>query len=300
MSAHETKTKKINDKQQKVFCYFHNADLDGWSSSAIVKMKYPHTEFFGYDYNDDIILANGYDLVFIVDLSLTIDETKMLQKNNKKVIWIDHHARKIEQLENIFTLEGLRDKENNHSACILTWKYLFHDKKIPHILETIEDIDLWKFKLPYTDEITTALSIECMKDRDKLIFLMKWWDDEWENYTNRGERYIKMRENEIEFFLTTMKIRKLSKYKVGVINTSVHISQTGHAILENNPNINVAVIWHVAGDIIKVSLRSRGDIDVAEIAMKFGGGGHKPASGFSINTKKDTELSKLFYDVILK
>ena len=29
----------------KVYCYFHNDDLDGWSSSAVVKRKHPDAEF---------------------------------------------------------------------------------------------------------------------------------------------------------------------------------------------------------------------------------------------------------------
>lgn len=285
-------------KEKKVFCYFHDADLDGWASSAIVKMKYHNTEFFGYDYNNDIILANGYDIIFIVDLSLTVDETKMLQKNNKKVIWIDHHARKIEQLENIFTIEGLRDKENNHSACVLTWKYLFPGKKVPGILETIEDLDLWKFELLYTDKICTALFIECMKDRDRLIYLIEMWENEWKKYAEKGKLHIKMRENQIDFLLTTIKFKEWLGYKVGIINSPVHTSQTGHDILQNYPDVQIAIIWHASKDVIKVSLRSRGDIDVAKIAMEFGGGGHKPAAGFSINLN-NIEMNLIFKELIL-
>ncbi len=36
------------------------------------------------------------------------------------------------------------------------------------------------------------------------------------------------------------------------------------------------------GDTVKVSMRSSADIDVAEIASRFGGGGHYHASGFSL------------------
>ena len=45
------------------------------------------------------------------------------------------------------------------------------------------------------------------------------------------------------------------------------------------------------GDGIKVSLRSNADIDVAEIAARFGGGGHYHAAGFSCGGSFDEALN---------
>jgi phosphoesterase RecJ-like protein len=45
--------------------------------------------------------------------------------------------------------------------------------------------------------------------------------------------------------------------------------------------------------IFKVSMRSQGEIDVAEIARKYGGGGHKNAAGFNLKVQDWKELSKL-------
>ena len=39
-------------------------------------------------------------------------------------------------------------------------------------------------------------------------------------------------------------------------------------------------------DVIKVSLRSKGNIDVNQVAMKFGGGGHPFAAGVTLNNAK--------------
>lgn len=43
----------------------------------------------------------------------------------------------------------------------------------------------------------------------------------------------------------------------------------------------------------KVSLRSTNDIDVAEVSVKFGGGGHKKAAGFEINDTVENTKAKL-------
>ena len=51
----------------------------------------------------------------------------------------------------------------------------------------------------------------------------------------------------------------------------------------------VALFRQVGGDRYKVSLRSRGDVDVEQLARRHGGGGHKNAAGFTT----DGELGAL-------
>ncbi|HZD06811.1 MAG TPA: DHHA1 domain-containing protein, partial [Candidatus Limnocylindrales bacterium] len=46
--------------------------------------------------------------------------------------------------------------------------------------------------------------------------------------------------------------------------------------------VEVAIFFReVAHERIRVSIRSKGAVNVAEIAQKFGGGGHECAGGFS-------------------
>jgi phosphoesterase RecJ-like protein len=47
--------------------------------------------------------------------------------------------------------------------------------------------------------------------------------------------------------------------------------------------VEVAVFFReTAGDRVRVSIRSKGAVNVADIAEKFGGGGHECAGGFSV------------------
>ena len=46
--------------------------------------------------------------------------------------------------------------------------------------------------------------------------------------------------------------------------------------------MRVACLLRVLGDKVKVSLRGKGDVDVQEIAARFGGGGHPNAAGFTV------------------
>ncbi len=45
---------------------------------------------------------------------------------------------------------------------------------------------------------------------------------------------------------------------------------------------------------VKVSLRSKGRVDVSEVAASFGGGGHANASGFTIDGELQEVREKLF------
>jgi len=49
------------------------------------------------------------------------------------------------------------------------------------------------------------------------------------------------------------------------------------------------------GDQYRVSMRSKGEIDIGAVAKQFGGGGHKNAAGCTVSGPID-ELRKLFLE----
>jgi phosphoesterase RecJ-like protein len=57
----------------------------------------------------------------------------------------------------------------------------------------------------------------------------------------------------------------------------------------------VVFFKQVEGDEYRVSLRSKGDIDIGAVAKEFGGGGHKNAAGCTVSGGIDT-LQKLFVE----
>ena len=77
--------------------------------------------------------------------------------------------------------------------------------------------------------------------------------------------------------------RKYKGMKVMVVNSSHWMSEIGARLA---PDCDFAVIWYYDHEdrINKISLRAFHDaVDVSEIAKRFGGGGHKKASGFQIS-----------------
>ena len=52
----------------------------------------------------------------------------------------------------------------------------------------------------------------------------------------------------------------------------------------------VVFFKQVEGDEYRVSLRSKGDIDIGAVAKQFGGGGHKNAAGCTVEPARSTRL----------
>lgn len=271
---------------KKVMCYFHNDDMDGWASAAIVLKKHPNAKFIGYNYEKTVPhigIIVGYDIVYMVDCSCSLDDMKFLKENNKKFVWIDHHAKKVWEVIKELDIDGLRDTGNNHSACVLTWKYLYPNRKIPSILKHIEDMDIWKWKLKYTDEINLALFIDYKGNLDKISTLLRESKSRHTNLIKSGTYYKKVRENQVNFLVSNTTKSKMFGYNCGIVNSPIHTSFVGHSILDTYKDVDIAVIWYERDSNIVVSLRSRDAINVADIAGLYGGGGHKNASGFRIH-----------------
>lgn len=131
----------------KICTIFHECDLDGWMSAAIVKhwFETDKTEvqpnmflhrkdvdtidFIGYNYGQPIPDLSEYDKVIMCDISFPMEKMyNLVSRIGNNLIWIDHHISAIKDFETWNQsygsqyLEGLRD--TRFAACELTWKYL--------------------------------------------------------------------------------------------------------------------------------------------------------------------------------
>jgi oligoribonuclease NrnB/cAMP/cGMP phosphodiesterase (DHH superfamily) len=130
----------------KTVCVYHNQDLDGQMSAAIVKHWFMETYkpkthqpvknldgemdfndpdpclyMKGYNYGQPIPNLSEYDKVILCDISFPKEEmSKLWHRLDQELVWIDHHISAINHNSDL-VYKGFQDVD--FAACELTWKY---------------------------------------------------------------------------------------------------------------------------------------------------------------------------------
>ncbi len=201
---------------------------------------------------------------------------------NKRVTCIDHHISN----EAAVKMTHKYSYAKNNSGSVLAWKYFHSYKPVPKMLLYIEDMDLWRFKVARTKEIFAFL--------DLYDFNFKLLEKLAEQIQNPKTRQVAIAigktvlsyENKLvdRMVRQNAELVEFEGYKTLAVNSPNFSSQIGHELSKILPPI--AIIWSERKGKVIVSLRSDGSVDVSQLASKYGGGGHKAASGFSFPAGK--------------
>lgn len=279
-------------------------------------------DFIGYNYGQPIPDLSEYNQVIMCDISFPKEEmekihNKLCQWYKEKFIWIDHHISAINNNGNFY--DGLRDTK--FSACELTWKHFFPNEQMPEIVRLLGRYDCFGHK--GTNEEQSVLEFQYgarrkISNYEDAYYFLKLTLDEY-NKPNRPE-YSQLNDiyeqgRSIYSYLCT---EARQPYKNGfeiefeeeewVYNPNDILFHKRKFICINrerfNP-INFGIDYHKDGydgcacfyfDGINYNFslyNDNGLVDCSVIAKKYGGGGHKGASGFRLNMEEfNTLISK--------
>jgi oligoribonuclease NrnB/cAMP/cGMP phosphodiesterase (DHH superfamily) len=305
--------------REKVLCIYHNADLDGICSAAIVYDYFNcqgdvidgNVILYGMNYGDDFPWSFidkdemtkedkedcvPYDKVVMVDFSLSKEDMKRLN-NLVDLIWIDHHVSVIADNKDI---QGVRDI--NYAACELTYMY-FHtgiiyidgvlalplDGDMPKAVRLIGRYDVWD----HSDKETVPFQYG-MK-----LYNLGPANSDWLELLGNSKKVDKIinqiirNGHIIDQYKTSMDLEYTNRYgfhaklefdnkyyKVLCLNRGM--TNFGSVVFSSlyDPSIDLVMCFIQSGEGYRVSLYTERNIDVSVIAKSFGGGGHKKASGF--------------------
>jgi oligoribonuclease NrnB/cAMP/cGMP phosphodiesterase (DHH superfamily) len=258
-----------------IYVLYHDECNDGFAAAYAFWLKFPEYKYIPVKYGDPVPTMLDVEHVYIVDFSY---KRKVLLKMSGKfpVTVLDHH--KTAQAD----LQGLNFAhfDMNKSGAMLAWEFV-HGKAMPPILfEYIQDRDLWRNSLPFSEKISAYLfQFERTFEDFKLIH--KSLDLNFSSCKLEGAailRYIKQLTNNI-----ASRARKgiLCGQEVLFVNTPILQSEVGNKLITEERAAIVAIFYEKEEGIY-ISLRSRKDVDCSKIAESFGGGGHKNASGFRL------------------
>ena len=227
---------------------------------------------------------NGKE-IYLLDFTYDVEKMKEMVGSNKSVVVIDHHVSAADAVK--VATDHLYD--NSHSGATLAWVYFHKDKKMPQLLRYIEDRDLWRFSIPDTTTVCASVDLYdySFKNWDKLARELEE-PEMRERHILQGRIVAKYEKKVSEMLVDhNAQLVDFEGYQIYCVNAPhVFASLIGSILCNKKPPIGI--IWSQNHDGIAVSLRSDGSVDVSKIAEKYGGGGHKSSSGFSI--KKDFEF----------
>ena len=265
-----------------IIIIYHGDCPDGFSGAWAASKKFgDEAEYIPVQHNEKVAPGLTNKEIYFIDFVYPKKETDVLIAKNKRVTAIDHHATaeatvKMTQ-DYVFSIEN--------SGAVLAWRYFHPGKPVPRLLQYVEDQDIWKFSLPNTRAIASYL--------DAFDFSFAIWnklaadfeDDEiLKDFVTKGS-VILTYENHI-----AERLIKENATQVEMDGHQAHVANVPHEMASLIASIMIKrghpflISWIEEKDRIHVSLRSDGSIDVSKIALKFGGGGHKGAAGFSLPT----------------
>lgn len=270
--------------------WYHKNCMDGFGALAACSVSYSfkkNSMMIPMSYGDSYDLE-GVDEVVMLDFSVKEQEMRDICSKVSSVLVIDHHKTAKNELENCKDIKNLVlvfDMEK--SGAVLTWEFFNPQDDLPVVLKYIQDRDLWKWEMENSKEISAYLKHQGYGNIQWLQDLL--FKDSLKKEAIEGQLILEVQKRIYEDICEKAKFTSMDDDLVISVNSPVFQSDIGEYLNqkiadENLPQKYVVVWWDEEDDTV-YSLRSRGDFDVSEVAKRYGGGGHKNASGFKVNTK---------------
>lgn len=278
-------------------CIYHGNCFDGFTAAWIYRRWFSGSaedetlEFHPGIYGEipPMTKIMGSD-VTILDFSYKRDLMEAIAEASSSLLILDHHKTAEAELVGLEAMFGDRfhgkvrvEFDMHRSGAGMAWDYFFPAERRLKFVDYVEDRDLWRFALPHSREIHSAIASYPF-NFEQYDLLTAWAETEGglQALVNMGETIERKHWQDIRALLPVVtRTMVLGGHRVPVANMPITMtSDAGHLLAEAQPPF-AACYWDTPTGRV-FSLRSIGDFDVSEIAKAYGGGGHKNAAGFEM------------------
>ncbi|MEK3734921.1 MULTISPECIES: DHH family phosphoesterase [Paenibacillus] len=288
--------------------YTHN-DLDGVGCGIIAKCAFGDQTNVRYNsvnglnlqverYLDRMSIPDHpYDMLFITDLSVNPEVEKRLHvfvDEGGHVQLIDHHKTALHFNQYEWGLVEVHHRDGRlASATSLFYEYLIQHGHIAstetmdQFVELVRLYDTWEWEevnrveARRLNDLFYMLSIDEFEVKmvERLRQGQGFYFDEFE------EKILEMEEGKIERYIQRKQREMIQtyvdEYCVGIVYAESYHSELANELGNLHPHLDYISILNMGGR--KMSLRTIHDhVDVSEVAMRYGGGGHAKAAGCTI------------------
>jgi len=111
---------------------------------------------------------------------------------------------------------------------------------------------------------------------------------------SKGSVLLQAKERQVDNFTNNVETHRTviwENYRTVVYNTGVNISELGHKFnQEEDVDITLSYFFIRTGIVFNLRSNNATDVDVSDIALKYGGGGHMHAAGFKLGIEEGLAL----------
>lgn len=262
------------------FCFYHN-DMDGKCAGAIVNQAFPGIELRSIQYGQSFPFDEVYEkFVYMVDFCLQPFELMEELNGICELVWIDHHKSAVEEAQKRGFLCAGQLLRVGDAGCELAWEYFFPSNPLPRAVHLLGRYDVWD----HTDP--DALPFQyAMRTLSLPPSAHGWWEclfevDDLSTLIRDGQTMIMYAENyDAEYAHAAFETRLDGLHGVA-INRLYNNSKAFDTVYDpNKHDVMISFGWRDKQWTVSL-YATKADIDVAKLAKRYGGGGHRGAAGF--------------------
>jgi hypothetical protein len=276
----------------KKLCFYHAGCPDGFGAVWSVQGAWGESGHFIARSHDDRVRMDECEdaLVAFVDIAPGKEELRELADVAGQVVVLDHHVTARDRLASDVSLVNELEAEGHllhfdldHSGAVLAWHHFRPDEELPELLRYVEDQDLWNWALPDSDAVNAAIA-SYPREFEVWNRLSR---EPIEVLAEQGKPILRANRMEVERRLEHARPVALGTRRIEAVNASINRSQIGHQLAQRAQFGEAwGLVYRVEGSEVYGTLYSIGDVDVSRVALEYGGGGHKNASGFHVSLER--------------
>lgn len=283
----------------KPICIYHANCADGFTAAWVVyRALGDQVEFVAGVYGNPPPDVKGRD-VLMVDFSYKRSVIEAMALEARSILILDHHKSAAEDLAGFLRPIGTGWQQHlDHvaadghvvvyalfdmarSGAGIAWDYFHPGEERPHLVDYVEDRDLWRFNLPHSREINANI-FSYPYDFGAWDEIAKQLEGDFYTFVEAGAAIERKHHKDIGELVKALRRRMvIGGHDVPVANLPYTLtSDAGHLMAQGEPF--AACYWDTPEGRVFSLRAADGGLDVSAIAKAYGGGGHAAAAGFRL------------------
>lgn len=296
---------------------FTHTDLDGVGCAILANRA------FGSD-NVDFVLCNYneinqkvmeflespdglYDKIFITDISVNEEVAQMIQNDHEQTSGffelLDHHstAEWLNKYDWAYvTSVDYHNKKTAGTSLFYDWliqndKLDYKDWNAAQFTELVRSYDTWDWDRDNNQHAKDLNDLLHILGQSR--FIKRFSEDIDPEFLSHEVMMLDIERNNTEAYIKR-KANEATRYPIGgyvalTVFAERHQSELGNTLAKDNPDVDLVIMINAGSST--VSYRTvKDNVNVAELAKTYGGGGHPKASGSSFSK----DLRYVWFDQI--